>query len=128
MPNKKDFIKTKLGMSFLVFAFVFDAFMYFPFWLYIPAIDPFWSKMYLHLSPFGIVPYIVGVISLVISAKYNRKMLSILFAYMYVQAISISFIRAMGATGLMEYVVFMPHILIIGLHIYIWAEKISDRS
>lgn len=69
------------------------------------------------------MPFIIGVVSLIICLLYNHMFLKCIFIMLYIVSIVISLVSIMGMTSIWELGIFIPHIAIFILHYLVLKRK-----
>ncbi len=76
------------------------------------------------INPLFGFPFILGLISLFVTWNYKSIILKIIYTSMYILFIFFSLIITMGMTSLKDALIFVPHIIMIILHIVIYDKKL----
>ena len=94
---------------------------YFPFYGMEKLIqDTMWTGIYDVVDPIIVAPFIFGVISLLINTINKSILFKALFALLYLISFALSLVGLMGVIYMRDLLFYIPHIVIIVLHIVIW--------
>lgn len=131
--NRKEGL-TPAKAVFLVFSIAFVLIIYFPFYFglfthrFTKQIIAMWDILDKYFNIFGPVPMVIGLMSVVIIARYNSIPLKILFVLFYTMSVFISGIALMGATSWGEVALyFSPHLIILFLYGVLLKVLYYDR-
>ena len=94
---------------------------YFPFYGMEKLIqDTMWTGIYDVVDPIIVAPFIFGVISLLINTINKDILFKALFALLYLISFALSLVGLMAVIYMRDLLFYIPHIVIIVLHIVIW--------
>ena len=94
---------------------------YFPFYGMEKLIqDTMWTGIYDVVDPIIVAPFIFGVISLLINTINKSILFKALVALLYLISFALSLVGLMGVIYMRDLLFYIPHIVIIVLHIVIW--------
>lgn len=89
------------------------------------ALPRLWVRV---MNPFDALPFIVGVLSLWVTARSGSFLWRLPYAAIFIACVLLSYVRVMGLTSYWELFYFVPLILMAILHPLIWIASFEGRS
>lgn len=113
---------TRAKTASLVGAFALIVLMYLPTYALLKLPNPphALGGLLRVFNPYGIVPFIVGLISLSVVAFYKEFWVQMIYLLLYLGAILFSVVKVMGMFYMWELLYFAPHLVILAAHLVLW--------
>lgn len=86
------------------------------------------SKLYVTVNPFTVGSYILGISVLLYYILFQNIIIKAILGIVYILAIICTFVAIMGMSSISDFVIYIPHILIIVSGIVNTVHKIKAKK